>query len=109
VTSECIHARNKGDEEKMAQGLARLHEEDPTFRKQFESSTKEMLVLGMGDLQLEIMVDRLKKRYGVEVLLTRPRVPYRETIKGKAEDEYRHKKQTGGRGQFGEMHLGSRR
>jgi elongation factor G len=105
VTAECIHAKNKGDEEKLAQGLARLHEEDPTFRKQVEASTKEMLVLGMGDLQLEVMVDRLRKRYGVEVLLTRPRVPYRETIRGKAQDEYRHKKQTGGRGQFGEVHL----
>ena len=105
VTAEAIHAKNKGDEEKMAQGLARLHEEDPTFRKQFEPSTKETLVYGMGDLQLEVMVDRLRKRYGVEVLLTRPRVPYRETIKGKAQDEYRHKKQTGGRGQFGEVHL----
>jgi elongation factor G len=105
VTSESIHAKNKGDEEKMAQGLSRLHEEDPTFRKQFEPSTKEMLVSGMGDLQLEVMVDRLKKRHGVEVVLNRPRVPYRETIRGKAQDEYRHKKQTGGRGQFGEVHL----
>ena len=105
VTAECIHAKNKGDEEKMAQGLARLHEEDPTFSKQFETSTKETLVYGMGDLQLEVMVDRLKKRFGVEVLLTRPHVPYRETVRGKAQDEYRHKKQTGGRGQFGEVHL----
>jgi elongation factor G len=105
VTFESIHAKNKGDEEKLAQGLARLHEEDPTFRKQFEPSTKETLIYGMGDLQLEVMVDRLRKRYGVEVVLTRPRVPYRETIKGKAQDEYRHKKQTGGRGQFGEVHL----
>ncbi len=105
VTAECVHAKNKGDEEKLAQGLTRLHEEDPTFRKHVESSTKEMLISGMGDLQLEVMVDRLRKRYGVEVLLTRPRVPYRETIRGKAQDEYRHKKQTGGRGQFGEVHL----
>jgi elongation factor G len=105
VTAECIHAKNKGDEEKMAQGLARLHEEDPTFRKHYETSTHETLVMGMGDLQLEVMVDRLKKRFGVEVLLTRPHVPYRETIKGKAQGEYRHKKQTGGRGQFGEVHL----
>jgi len=105
VTAESIHAKNKGDEEKLAQGLARLHEEDPTFRKHVEPSTKEMLVSGMGDLQLEVMVDRLRKRYGVEVLLSRPRVPYRETIRGKAQDEYRHKKQTGGRGQFGEVHL----
>ncbi len=105
VTSECIHAKNKGDEEKMVQGLNRLHEEDPTFSRYYEESTRETLVRGMGDLQLEIMVERLRKRYGVEVELTRPHVPYRETIRSKAEDEYRHKKQTGGRGQFAEVHL----
>jgi elongation factor G len=105
VTAECIRARNKGDEEKMAHGLARLHEEDPTFSRNFEGSTHETLVYGMGDLQLEIMVERLKKRFGVEVVLSRPHVPYRETIRAKAEDEYRHKKQSGGRGQFGEVHL----
>jgi len=105
VTAECVRAKNKGDEEKMAQGLARLHEEDPTFAKHYETSTKETLVYGMGDLQLEIMVERLKKRFGVEVVLSKPHVPYRETIKGKAQGEYRHKKQTGGRGQFGEVHL----
>ena len=105
VTAECIRAKNKGDEEKMSTGLARLHEEDPTFRRQHEPSTHETLVYGMGDLQLEVMVDRLKKRFGVEVVLSKPHVPYRETIKGKAQGEYRHKKQTGGRGQFGEVHL----
>jgi elongation factor G len=105
VTEECIRAKNKGDEEKVAQGLTRLHEEDPTFGRHYETSTKETLVHGMGDLQLEVMVDRMKKRFGVEVLLSRPRVPYRETIKTKAQGEYRHKKQTGGRGQFGEVHL----
>lgn len=105
VTAECIHSKNKGDEEKMAQGLARLHEEDPTLSRRYEPSTRESLVYGMGDLHLEIMVERLKKRFGVEVLLTRPHVPYRETVRGKAQDEYRHKKQSGGRGQFGEVHL----
>ena len=105
VTAECIRAKNKGDEEKMAQGLSRLHEEDPTLGRHFETSTRETLVHGMGDLQLEVMVDRLKKRFGVEVVLSKPHVPYRETIKGKAQGEYRHKKQTGGRGQFGEVHL----
>lgn len=105
VTAECVRARNKGDEEKMAHGLARLHEEDPTFTRHYETSTKETLVYGMGDLQLEVMVERLKKRFGVEVVLSRPHVPYRETIKGKAQGEYRHKKQSGGRGQFGEVHL----
>ena len=105
VTEECIKAKNKGDEEKMAQALTRLHEEDPTFSRHYEPSTKEALVRGMGDLQLEVMVDRMKKRFGVEVVLSRPHVPYRETIKTKAQGEYRHKKQTGGRGQFGEVHL----
>jgi len=105
VTEECIKAKNKGDEETVAQGLTRLHEEDPTFGRHYETSTKETLVHGMGDLQLEVMVDRMKRRFGVEVLLSRPRVPYRETIKNKAQGEYRHKKQTGGRGQFGEVHL----
>ena len=105
VTAECVHSKNKGDEEKMAQGLNRLHEEDPTFGRHYESSTHETLITGMGDLQLEVMVDRLKRRFGVEVLLTKPHVPYRETIKGKAQGDYRHKKQSGGRGQFGEVHL----
>jgi elongation factor G len=105
VTEEAVRAKNKGDEEKMAQGLSRLHEEDPTFSRYFEPSTKETLVRGMGDLQLEVMVDRLKKRFGVEVVLSKPHVPYRETVRGKAQGEYRHKKQTGGRGQFGEVHL----
>ena len=105
VTAECIRAKNKGEEEKMAQGVARLHEEDPTIGRHYEESTHEHLVLGMGDLHLEILVERLKKRFGVEVLLSKPHVPYRETIKTKAQDEYRHKKQSGGRGQFGEVHL----
>jgi elongation factor G len=105
VAAECIRAKNKGDEEKMAVGLNRLHEEDPTLSRYFEESTKESIVQGMGDLHLEILVERMKKRFGVEVVLSKPHVPYRETIKGRAEGEYRHKKQTGGRGQFGEVHL----
>lgn len=105
VTAECIHTKNKGDEEKLAQGLARLHEEDPTLSKHFEESTRETLVHGMGDLHLEVLVERLKKRFHVEVGLSKPHVPYRETIRRTAQGEYRHKKQTGGRGQFGEVHL----
>jgi len=105
VAAECIRAKNKGDEEKMAVGLSRLHEEDPTLSRYFEDSTKESIVQGMGDLHLEILIERMKKRFGVEVVLSKPHVPYRETIKGRAEGDYRHKKQTGGRGQFGEVHL----
>ena len=105
VAAECIRAKNKGDEEKMAVGLNRLHEEDPTLSRYFEESTKESIVQGMGDLHLEILIERMKKRFGVDVVLSKPHVPYRETIKGRAEGDYRHKKQTGGRGQFGEVHL----
>ncbi len=105
VTAECIRSRNKGDEEKLAQGLARLHEEDPTLSKHYEESTRETLVHGMGDLHLEVLVERLKKRFHVDVALSKPHVPYRETIRRTAQGEYRHKKQTGGRGQFGEVHL----
>lgn len=105
VAAECIRARNKGDEERMAVGLMRLHEEDPTLSKHYEESTRETLVRGMGDLHLEVLVERMRKRFGVEVLLSRPHVPYRETIRGRAEGDYRHKKQSGGRGQFGEVHL----
>ena len=105
VTAECVRSKNKGDEEKMAQGISRLHEEDPTLGRAYEESTREHLVYGMGDLHLEILVERLKKRFNVDVALTKPHVPYRETIRGKAQDEYRHKKQSGGRGQFGEVHL----
>jgi elongation factor G len=105
VLTESLHAKNKGDEEKIANGLWRLHEEDPTFRVVHEQSTRQTLVKGLGELQLEVMVAKLKRRYGVEVQLTRPRVPYRESIAKKIEHQYRHKKQTGGRGQFGEVHL----
>ena len=105
VAAECIRAKNKGDEEKMAVGLSRLHEEDPTLSRYFEESTKESIVQGMGDLHLEILIERMKKRFGVDVVLSKPHVPYRETIKGRAEGDYRHKKQSGGRGQFGEVHL----
>jgi elongation factor G len=105
VASECIRAKNKGDEEKMSTGIARLHEEDPTLARHFEENTKETLVYGMGDLHLEILVERLRKRFGVEVTLSKPHVPYRETVKTTAQGEYRHKKQSGGRGQFGEVHL----
>jgi elongation factor G len=103
VTTESLHPKNKGDEEKVAQGLARLHEEDPTFGKHFEPSTKETLVSGMGDLHLEVMVDRLKKRFGVEVLLNKPRVPYRETVRQKAEDQYRRSRPVAV--VIGEVHL----
>jgi elongation factor G len=105
LVAEGIRARSKGDEEKIGVAFQRLHEEDPTVTVSVEAATHQTVLHGMGDLQLDVVVDRLKTRFHVEVELFKPRLPYRETIKRKAEGEYRHKKQTGGRGQFGEVHL----
>lgn len=95
----------KGDEEKMGTGLNRLHDEDPTFAMRQDAEMRQTLISGQGELHLDVVVGRLKERYGVEVNLERPRVPYRETVKKMAEAQGRHKKQTGGRGQFGDVWL----
>jgi elongation factor G len=100
-----ITAAAKGDEEKMGMGLNRLHDEDPTFSVRQDPEMRQTLISGQGELHLEVVVGRLKERYGVEVNLDKPRVPYRETIKKTAEAQGRHKKQTGGRGQFGDVWL----
>lgn len=103
ILSEAIAPRIKGEEDKVAQALHRIHEEDPTVRSLVDGELHQMLVFGMGELQLAIVVDRLKRKYGVEVELSKPRIPYRETLRAKAEAQGRHKKQTGGRGQFGDV------
>ena len=100
-----IQPKAKGDEDKIGSGLARLSEEDPTFRVEKSLYTGENLVSGMGDLHLEVMSSRLHKKFGVEVDLVVPIVPYRETIRGTAKVEGKHKKQSGGRGQFGHVFL----
>ncbi len=105
LVTEGIRPRAKGDEEKIGVAFQRLHEEDPTVKIAVDGANKQTLIRGMGDLQLDVVVDRLKSRFHVDVELFKPRVPYRETIKRVAQGEYRHKKQTGGRGQFGEVHL----
>lgn len=106
VIRGAIQARAKGDEDKIASGLHTLHEEDPSFSVKFDPEISQTIVSGQGELQLSLAVKRLKERYGVEVDLVEPRIPYRETIKGKVEDvEYKHKKQSGGRGQYGHVHF----
>ena len=97
-----IHAAARGEEEKLQSGLHRLHDEDPTFEVHYNPETHETLVSGMGERHLEIALAKLRRKYGVHGELTRPRVAYRETITAKAEGQGRHKKQTGGRGQFGD-------
>ena len=100
---EAVVTKSKGDEEKIATGLATLHEEDPTFVYHVDSELKQTIISGLGDLQLEVVVDRLKRKFNVEVDLVEPKVPIRETIKGNGESKYRHKKQSGGAGQFAEV------
>jgi elongation factor G len=95
----------KGDEEKMGTGLHRIMDEDPTFEVTPTAETHQTLIAGQGELHLEIIVHRLKERFGVSVALEKPRIPYRETIRRPAEAQGRHKKQTGGRGQFGDVWL----
>lgn len=96
-------AKVKGEEEKIATGLAALHEEDPTFLYVVDGELHQTILSAQGELHLEVIADRLRRRHNVHVDLEAPRVKYRETIKGKGESKYRHKKQTGGAGQFAEV------
>jgi len=98
-----LKLHSKGEEDKIAEGLATLHEEDPTFIYQVDSELHQTVISGQGELHLQVLTQRLKRRYKVEIELGEPKVRYRETIKGKAESKYRHKKQTGGAGQFAEV------
>jgi elongation factor G len=101
VISLAIEPKSKADEDKMGSALARLAEEDPTFSVRREPELKQTVISGMGESHLEIMADRLRRKFGVEVTLAAPRVAYRETIKGRAQGQGRHVKQSGGRGQYG--------
>ncbi len=102
IISFAINAKNRGDEDKIGVGLHRLMEEDVTLQFKRDERTKEFLISGMGQLHVEVIVEKLKRQFGVDVILTPPKVPYFETIKGKTEVHGRHKKQSGGRGQFGD-------
>ncbi|KQZ60143.1 MULTISPECIES: elongation factor G [unclassified Lysobacter] len=100
-----VEAASKGQEQKLATSLYKLSEEDPCFHVEHETETNETVVRGLSDLHLRINIDRLRDKYGVEVTSRPPRIAYRETVSGKAEGHHRHKKQTGGAGQFGEVFL----
>jgi elongation factor G len=97
--------KSRGDEAKLSGALHKIAEEDPTFRLDRDVQTKELVVTGMSELHLQLIQERLKRRDKVEVETKEPKIPYRETVQAKAEGMYRHKKQTGGRGQFGEVHI----
>jgi len=100
-----LRLRSKGDEDKLAVGLATLHQEDPTFHYRVDDEVHQTIVSGQGEIHLQVIVERLSRRFGVAVALEEPRIPYRETIRGRGESRYRHKKQTGGAGQFAEVCL----
>jgi elongation factor G len=100
-----ILPKAKGDEDKISVGLHTLHEEDPTFVSEFDPELKQTIISGQGEMHLGIILKRLHKKYHVEVLEEPPKIPYRETIKGKAEAQGKYKKQSGGRGQYGDCYL----
>ena len=100
-----IHPRSRGDEDRINDGLARLMEEDRSLQSYRDPDTGELIIAGLGDLHLQVVVNRLREKFGVDVETSLPQVAYRETIRKTVEDRYRHKKQTGGAGQFGEVAL----
>jgi len=105
MLSFAIQPKSKGDEEKIFGGLNRICEEDISLQIKREEQTHEVILSGMGQGHLDAAIEKLRNRYKVDVVLSTPKVPYKETIKGRATSRYRHKKQTGGRGQFGECEI----
>jgi elongation factor G len=105
VMAFAIEAQSRGEEDKVFAALRRLQEEDPTIDLHRDPQTGEQIVAGLSQVHVEVVVDRLRQRFGVEVALKPPRVPYQETIRGSARAHGRHKKQSGGRGQFGDCHI----
>ena len=105
VMSFAVSPKTKGDEEKAATALRRLSEEDPTLVLRRDEQTGEQLLAGMSQMHVEVAIDRIKRRFGVDIELHQPRVPYLETIRKESRAQGRYKKQTGGRGQFGDCHI----
>lgn len=102
ILSYAIAPRSKGDEEKVSAGLQKILEEDPTLRYHRDEETKEMIISGMGQVHIEIALQKLKRKFGVEVDMKTPKIPYRETIRTRAKAQGKYKKQSGGRGQYGD-------
>lgn len=105
VMSFAVHPHTQKDEEKISMALHRLLEEDPTFHMARNPNTRELIISGMGDMHLAVVVDNMKKKLGVNVDLSTPKVDYKETITAKADGHYKHKKQSGGHGQYGEAYV----
>ena len=102
VIHMAVAAKVRGEEDKLSMGLTRLAEEDPTFHWEYKGDVRQTWIRGLGERHLEVILGRLARKFGVHAEMLKPKIPYRETIKGKGEGEGKHKKQTGGRGQFGD-------
>ena len=105
MISKSVKSKNKGEIDKITNGLARLAESDPTFHMSFNSETSEIVVSGLGNIHIDVIIEKLKKNFNVEVELGKPKIAYRETITKKAKAEYKHKKQSGGHGQYGHVKI----
>jgi elongation factor G len=103
--SMAVRAASRSDEDKIGTALHKLHEEDPTFHSHYDPELRQTIVRGLGELHLDVQMERMKRKYHVEVNTEQPRIPYRETFRKPAEAQGRHKKQTGGHGQFGDCHV----
>jgi elongation factor G len=100
-----VRAASRADEDKIGNALHKLHEEDPTFDSHYDAELRQTIIRGLGELHLEVQMERLRRKYHVEVITEEPRIPYRETIRKAAEAQGKYKKQTGGHGQFGDCHV----
>ena len=105
LVSFSLYPKSKGDEDKLNTSLARLIEEDPSIRYSREEQTKEFIISGMGQIHIEVLISRMRRKFGVDVELREPKVPYKETIKGRTKVQGKYKKQSGGKGQYGDCWL----
>jgi elongation factor G len=105
VIYQCVSAKTQADEDKLGPALGRITDDDPTIKVERNTETKETLIAGLGDVHIDVAVQMMKNRSHVDLVLTTPKVPYRETVTGLGEGHYKHKKQSGGRGQYGEVYL----
>ncbi len=105
MISKSVKAKNKGEIDKVTSGLSRLAEADPTFHMDFNPETAEIVVSGLGSIHIDVVIEKLKKNFNVEVELGKPKIAYRETITKKSQAEYKHKKQSGGHGQYGHVKI----
>lgn len=104
-TTLAVKAASRNDEDKIGTGLTKLHEEDPTFQFGYEPELRQTIIRGLGELHLQVQIERLQRKYHVNVTTESPRIPYRETIRKTSEAQGKHKKQSGGHGQFGDCHV----